>query len=187
MTETLSGMAMGALRELSDVFGRMPDDCADELIDAIIAARRIVLFGCGREGLQMRGFAMRLFHLGRDATVWGDMSMPALGGRDLLVVSAGPGDLATVRVLVCRAREAGARTALITAQPKAPLAEQVDVVTVIPAQTMADDSVANASILPMGSLFEAAQMVFFELVVLKLRPLLHETVETMRARHTNLE
>ena len=113
--------------------------------------------------------------------------MPALGERDLLIVSAGPGDLATARVLVGRAREAGARTALVTAQPKAPLAEQVDVVTVIPAQTMADDAAANASILPMGSLFEAAQMVFFELVVLKLRPLLHETFETMRARHTNLE
>jgi len=41
--------------------------------------------------------------------------------------------------------------------------------------------------LPMGSLFETAQMVFFEMVVLKLRPLLHESAETMRARHTNLE
>lgn len=78
MSETLSDLAKGALCELAGVFGRMPDDCADELIDAIIAARRIVLFGCGREGLQMRGFAMRLFHLGRDATVWGDMAMPAL-------------------------------------------------------------------------------------------------------------
>ena len=187
MSETLSDLAIGALGELSDVFTRMPDDCADELIDAIVAARKIVLFGCGREGLQMRGLAMRLFHLGRDATVWGDMSMPAVGRNDLLIVSAGPGDLATARVLVRRAREAGARTALVTAQPEAPLAGQVDVVTVIPAQTMADDRVAKPSILPMGSLFEASQMVFFEMLVLRLRPLLHETVETMRARHTNLE
>ena len=37
------------------------------------------------------------------------------------------------------------------------MVEKADVVTVIPAQTMADDTVANASILPMGSLFEAAQ------------------------------
>jgi 6-phospho-3-hexuloisomerase len=187
MRETLSDLTKGALREISGVFAQMPDDCADELIDAIVAARRIVLFGCGREGLQMRGFAMRLFHLGRDATVWGDMSTPAVGSNDLLIVSAGPGDLATARALVSRAREFGARTALITAQPNAPLAKQVDVVIIIPAQTMADDTVANASILPMGSLFEAAQMLFFEMVVLKLRPLLHETADTMRARHTNLE
>jgi D-arabinose 5-phosphate isomerase GutQ len=45
----------------------------------------------------------------------------------------------------------------------------------------------ETSILPMGSLFEAAQMIFFEIAVLKLRPLLHQSAETMRARHTNLE
>ena len=67
------------------------------------------------------------------------------------------------------------------------MAAHVDVVMVIPAQTMADDRVANSSILPMGSLFEIAQMVFFEMVVLKLQPLLNESIETMRARHTNLE
>src|SRR5450631_1016488 len=121
----------------------MSDDCADELIDVIVTARKIVLFGCGKEGLQMRGLAMRLFHLGRDATVWGDMSMPAVRRNDYRVGRTG--DLATARVLVCRAREAGARTALITAQREASLAARVDVVMVIPAQTMADDRVANSS------------------------------------------
>ena len=41
--------------------------------------------------------------------------------------------------------------------------------------------------LPMGSLFETAQMIAFELAVLKLRARFGETAETMRARHTNLE
>jgi 6-phospho-3-hexuloisomerase len=39
----------------------------------------------------------------------------------------------------------------------------------------------------MGSLFEGAQFVVFELLVLLLRDRLGETAETMRARHTNLE
>jgi D-arabinose 5-phosphate isomerase GutQ len=38
-----------------------------------------------------------------------------------------------------------------------------------------------------GSLFETAQMVLFELVVLALRDRLGETSESMRKRHTNLE
>jgi len=187
MPETLSQLSRGALAELAGVFDRLPDTAADGLIDAIVAANRIVLFGCGREGLQMRGFAMRLFHLGRNASVWGDMSMPAVGPGDLLIVSAGPGDLATAEVLTGIAREAGARTALVTAQPGRGLSKLVDVVTVIPAQTMADDRGPSLSVLPMGSLYETAQMIFFELVILKLRPRLNETQETMRARHTNLE
>jgi len=187
MTQTLAELSKGALKDLEGVFARLPNDAADPLIDAIVAAKRIVVFGCGREGLQMRGFAMRLFHMGRDVSVWGDMTMPPVGPGDLLFVTAGPGDLPTARVLVDIARKAGARTALITAQAGGELTRHVDVVTVIPAQTMANDCGASLSVLPMGSLFETAQMIFFELIILKLRPRFQESSETMRARHTNLE
>ena len=185
--ETLKELGKGALSDLGRAFAALPDDAADALIEAIVAAKRIVVFGCGREGLQMRGFAMRLFHMGRDVAVWGDMTTPPVGPGDLLIVSAGPGFLATASVLVDIAHKAGARTALVTAQPGGELAKRVDIVTVIPAQTMADDRGANLSVLPMGSLFETAQMIFFELAILKLRPRFHERSETMRARHTNLE
>ena len=187
MTDSLNALATGALSDLEGVFAAMPEDALDGLIEEIVKARRIVVFGLGREGLQMRGFAMRLFHMGRNVAVWGDMTTPEVGAGDLFFVSAGPGDLATARALADIARNAGARTALITAQPKGELARYVDVVTVIPAQTMADDQGGNLSILPMGSLFETAQMIAFELAILKLRPRFQETAATMRARHTNLE
>ncbi len=187
MTESLTQLSKGALNDLSGVFAAMPDNALDELIEEIVKAKRIVVFGLGREGLQMRGFAMRLFHMGRDVAVWGDMTTPALGPGDLFIASAGPGDLPTARTLVDIAHEAGARTALVTAQPAGGLASHVDVVAVIPAQTMADDQAGKLSVLPMGSLFETAQMIAFELAILKLRPRFGETSETMRARHTNLE
>ena len=59
----------------------MPDDALDGLIEDIVKARRIVVFGLGREGLQMRGFAMRLFHMGRNVAVWGDMTTPEVCRR----------------------------------------------------------------------------------------------------------
>ena len=185
--QTLNQLANAALEDVRGVFSRVPDDSADGLIEALRGARKIVVFGLGREGLQMRGLAMRLFHMGLDVSVWGDMTTPPVGPGDLLLVSAGPGYLATTHALVEIARTAGARTALITAQPNAELAKYVDVVTILPAQTMADDQGPSLSVLPMGSLFETAQMIFFELVVLKLRPRFAETSETMRRRHTNLE
>jgi 6-phospho-3-hexuloisomerase len=172
---------------LRAVFERLPETAADPLIEEILTARRIVLYGCGREGLQMRGFAMRLFHLGRAVAVWGDMTMPPIESGDLLFVSAGPGYLATAEALIGIAHAAGARIALITAQSSAALAPHVDTVVKLPAQTMADDLGDVRTTLPMGSVFEAAQMLFFEAVILKLRPRCNETVETMRARHTNLE
>ena len=93
MTETLAQLSKGALSDLAGVFVAMPENALDGLIEAIVAAKRIVEFGLGREGLQMRGFAMRLFHMGRDVAVWGDMTTPALSAGDLFIASAGPGDL----------------------------------------------------------------------------------------------
>jgi 6-phospho-3-hexuloisomerase len=187
MPETLAQMAHQALGELARIVDIIPTDAADPLIEAIFAAKSIAIHGLGREGLQMRGLAMRLSHLGLDAHVVGDMTTPPLGERDLLIVSAGPGDFATINALMEIACTAGARTAVVTAQPESAVAKRADAVLCIPAQTMADDQGEGASVLPMGSLFEMSEMLLFELIVLRLRERLGETPETMRRRHTNLE
>ena len=59
---------------------------------------------------------------------------------------------------------------------------------VIPAQTMADDQGAAANpVLPMGSIYEGALFVLFEVMVFRLKAILGMTAEHMRARHTNME
>ncbi len=79
ITESLGALAKGALKDLDGVFAAMPDNALDGLIEEIIEARRIVVFGLGREGLQMRGVAVRLFHMGRNVAVRGDMTTPKVG------------------------------------------------------------------------------------------------------------
>jgi len=153
----------------------------------IAAAGRIAVYGVGREGLQLKGFAMRLFHLGLPVSVVGDMTTPPLAKGGLLLVSAGPGFFSTVAALMGVARQAGAKTLLITAQPGGKCAELADLVLHLPAQTMADDQANPVSILPMGSLFEGAQYVLLEVMILKLRDRLKVAPEIMRSNHTNLE
>ena len=156
------------------------------LVDELAKAGRIVSYGCGREGLMMRALTMRLYHLGLDIHVVGDMSCPPLGAGDLFLVSCGPGHLSTVAALIGQAKGSGARVACITAQACGHDPQLADIVLTIPAQTMADDQSAS-TLLPMGSVFEGAQFLIFEIVVLTLRDRLRETAATMRARHTNLE
>lgn len=187
MTQTLPALSLRALDDLAGVVGALPDDAADGLIEALATAGRIAIYGAGREGLQMRGLAMRLFHLGLDVHVVADMTVPPIGPGDLLFVSSGPGASNIGDALIGVARQAGARVAVVTAQPRGRTPGLADIVFTIPAQTMADDRGGGVSVLPMGSLFETAQMLVFEIIVLKLRDRLGETAETMRARHTNLE
>jgi 6-phospho-3-hexuloisomerase len=185
--DSLAGLATRALGDLAKVFARLPAGAESALVDAIVAAKRIAIYGAGREGLQMDGFAMRLAHLGLDVHVVGDMTVPPLGKGDLLIVSSGPGASNVGDALITVAREAGAKIAVVTAQPGGRTPQRAEVVFAIPAQTMADDKGGEVSVLPMGSLFETAQMVLFEIIVLALRERLGESAERMRARHTNLE
>ena len=176
-----------ALDELARVFDRIDETAVDRAIDEIAMAKRIALYGVGREGLQIKGFCMRLFHLGRQAAMVGDMTTPHLGTGDLLIVSAGPGQFSTVAALMGVARRDGARTLVVTAQPNGECPRAADIVMPVPAQTMADDTGPSGSVLPMGSLFEGAQYILFEIIILRLRDRLGVIPEAMRANHTNME
>ena len=180
-------LAVRAAREVGDVLDRIPQETFEELCSEIEAARRIACYGVGREGLMMKALCMRLMHLGLDAHVVGDMTTPPLGAGDLLLASAGPGRFSTVLALLGVARAAGARTLVVTAQPDGEAPRQADVVVHLPAQTMADDRGGAGSVLPMGSLYEAVQLLFFDVVSIRLRERLGQDPEQMRARHTNLE
>lgn len=183
----MTTLYQGALAELGGVFDRIDDSAVDTAVKMIAEAKTVVVFGGGRERLQIMGFAMRLFHLGRSVAVVGDMTTPAIGKGDLFVVTCGPGEISTALALLDVARKAGASILLVTAQPKGRAAAFADFVLVVPAQTMADDRGPQASILPMGSLYEGALFVLFEVMILKLRALVDVDPEVMRANHTNLE
>lgn len=62
-----------------------------------------------------------------------------------------------------------------------------DAVLVVPTQTMARDATELSSVLPMGSLYEGALYVLFEVLVLQLRERIGADAASMRSRHTNLE
>ncbi len=177
-----------AIRELGNVFEKIDDAAVDKAVDMIASARAVTVFGCGRERLQLLGFAMRLFHMGRPVAVVGDVTAPPAGPGTLFIATVGPGQLATAEALLKIARDAGATTMVLTAQPKGRACQLADFVLTIPAQTMADDQGPNSnSVLPMGSLFEGALFVLFEVMVLKLKDAMGIGMDEMRARHTNLE
>ena len=187
MSLTIKEMNTKAVAELTDVINRIDPVQVDALIEILAKANRVVLYGVGREGLMMKALSMRLFHMGLDAHVVGDMTTPPVGQGDVLVVSAGPGYFSTVAALMGVARSAGAKTICLTAQPGGKVPQSADLTVVLPAQTMADDTTAPASFLPMGSLYEGVQFLFFEYLVLLLRDHMGVTPAQMRHNHTNLE
>ena len=177
---------LSALRELEAVALGLADAQVEAACQTIARARRIVCYGCGREGLMIRALTMRLHHLGLQVAMQGDMAAPPLGTGDLFLCSAGPGELSTVTALMSVAQRNGAQVLMVTAEPDQPSPRRADQLLVIPAQTMARD-LGGTSNLPMGSLYEGAMFLVFEIMVLRLSTILGQTPEAMRARHTNME
>lgn len=179
-------MAQQAVSEIASVLAQVQIAAVELMCAEILNARHISCYGVGREGLMMKALCMRLMHLGLDSHFVGDMTAPPLGPADMLIASAGPGSFSTVMALLEAARDAGARTMVVTAQPGGPAAQIADLVIELPAQTMANDLGQSASLLPMGSLYEAVQLIFFDLISILLREKTGQSPEQMRERHTNL-
>jgi 6-phospho-3-hexuloisomerase len=174
--------------EVTAVLSRVDSEQVEAFLDLIQKARKIALYAGGREGLMIRALAMRLFHLGYDVSVVGDMTAPFLTNGDLLILSVGPGHISTVDALRSVAKRDGATVVCFTAQPNGKTALAADKIVLLPAQTMADDTGGKAtSILPMGSLYELVLFVFSEIVVLELLKRTGKSFGQARDRHTNLE
>ncbi|MEO0764715.1 MAG: SIS domain-containing protein [Pseudomonadota bacterium] len=177
-----------ALKNVESVLGDVDQKQVASACRMIATADAVGVYGCGREGYQMRGLAMRLFHLGLNVGYVGETTMPPLVRGGLLIVSSGPGGLATVDAHIRTAKAAGASVVLLTAQNDPSCARDADLVLILPAQTMADDDqTAENDILPMGSAFEFALFFLCEWIVADLKSLIGASAEDTRARHTNME
>lgn len=183
---TMYQTARSILDEIDAVLLATEQAQVDDLVDIILAARQVVVYGLGREGLMMRGFAMRLMHLGLPVAVVGDMTTPPLGPGGVFLVACGPGYLSTVKALMTVAHDAGAQVFMITAQPQAELPRLADKLLVLPAQTMAEGE-GSRSGQAMGSAFEQAMSICLDAVVPILQAATKQTSADLRRRHTNME
>jgi len=173
--------------ELAEVFSRMNDDSVQPLLDAIKSAKQVFVYGYGREGISLRGFAMRLAHLAK-TTHWAmDDTATACEPGDLFISSCGNGGNEGLIQYAQKAKAAGARIALITTAPESPFAKASDVVTVMPAYAYLSTADMVPTIQLMGNQYEQGLYILCDIMVMMLKDQLGLTPDQMEARHRNIE
>ena len=166
----------------------MEDHHLQALVDAIRAAGRVFISGKGRSGLQIRGFAMRLMHLGLQVHVVDDVTTPGIMPGDLLLIGSGSGQTLTLVRHAERARKVGADILLITAAVDSQIHAHAGSVLQIAATTpKITGSDSSRSILPMGTLFEQCLGLLCDICILELMQGMDMTSDMMFTRHANLE
>ena len=164
-------------------------DSLQQAVETISAAPRIFLAGAGRSGLAVRALAMRLMHLGKNTYVVGDTTTPALAAGDLLIIGSGSGRTASLLASAEKAKTLDASLMLATIDTASPIAALADCVIKIdaPSPKAAGSAAADASIQPMGSMFEQTLLLLFDSLVVAVMELEGKTSNEMFARHANLE
>ena len=175
------------LREIKTVLSQIDEKQVEILMDEILKAEKIVVCGAGRVAMAIRGFGMRLGHLGLQAYTLGDSTVPGIGEGDLLIVASGSGETQTIFDLVSIAKKNKSSIVAITGNPESRIGLLADsfVKITAPSKTKAVDNFI--SVQPMTTLNEQCLGLFFDAVCLKLMERMGETHDTMWARHSNLE
>lgn len=175
------------LKEISTVLEKVDEASIQLFISEILQAKKIVSIGAGRVGMAVRGFTMRLGHLGLAAHMVGDSTVPAVGNGDLFLVASGSGETQTIFDLVTIAKKNGCRIALITGNPTSRMGQIADVIVQLSAPSKTKSIEGFNSVQPMTTLNEQCLAVLFDAIVLALMQKMNETHDSMWARHSNLE
>jgi 6-phospho-3-hexuloisomerase len=152
----------------------------------ILAARRVFVTGAGRSGLALKMAAMRLMHLGLTVHVAGEVTTPAIGQGDLLLVASGSGTTAGAVHAAEVALKAGAEVLALTASPASKLGALAQGLVVIPAAAKQDrDGTISAQY--AGALFEQSVLLITDAMFQEMWQERGETAEELWRRHANLE
>jgi 6-phospho-3-hexuloisomerase len=154
----------------------------------------------------MQAFAIRLHQLGLNVASANEVSAPAMGPGDLLLVSAGPGYFASVAAAAQCVRDNGGRVFAFSANRAAPM-RFADAVMRVPAQTLGqtaprdlsegaaarppprDELVTSfpcRSVLQLGGSYELALQLLLDIVAAMLQQDGQVSDRQMIMRLTNL-
>jgi 6-phospho-3-hexuloisomerase len=160
-----------------------PEAQTEALVERLNAAKKVIVFGRGRSGLVARMFAVRLHHLGISSFVVGETTTPPVDRDTLVVLFSGSGETFAVALTAQLARGMGASIAVITAAPDSTVAQNADIVVLLPGP----GEQRRKDLAPLGTLFETAASLYMDGLVAALMARRGEDEESMRRRHATLE
>ncbi len=161
----------------------VPREAIEAFLDALDAARHVVIFGRGRSGNIGRAFAIRLSHLGFRPFFVGETATPPVSDEDLVLLVSGSGETFSVVLTAKIAQDLDAKVVSVTAEEESELAEQSDLVLALPGPS----GDRQPDLAPLGTAFELTAHLFFDGIVAELMERLGEDESSMSDRHATLE
>ncbi len=152
------------IQTLHDIQRSLDLNVLDQVVEAIMRARRVDLYSAGGAGIAARELQLKCMHLGINANAFLDSQMQVMSAASLTPEDVGIGISHTgmqsqVAEALTLAREGGAATVALTSYPATPVAKAADVVlytaSLAAAITYDSPTVRNAQLAIVDVIYEA--------------------------------
>lgn len=176
-------------KEHKKVFELLSIDELKKAMEAVIKAENIFVFAAGREGISLRGFAMRLAHLGKRVHWLFDDTTVGIGKNDLYITSEGFGEVGSFSYYLEKVKQAGGSIMIFTGNPDgAHIKKFADYVVFIHATAyLANRKDVVPTIQMMGNQYEQHLYMLCDIIIMLLTEEMGLTYDDLEARHRNVE
>ncbi len=151
----------------------------DRMVDCILEAPNIFVYGVGRSGLVGKAFAMRLVQMGLQTFFIGETITPIVKEGDVVIVISNTGQTMSAVQTANISGRVGAKIVAVTGNPHSKLGHAADII--IPIELVKDRK--RGEYAPLGTLFEDATLILLDSVVAIIMKRMGQTEEDMRQRH----
>ena len=173
--------------EIGEVLSRVEPSEVELLIEEILKAEKIFIFGVGRVFLALKCFGKRLAQTGFDCQVVGSITEKPITAKDLIIIASGSGESKLPVEIARIAKSKGARLGLITSAGESTLKKMADFAVHLPCPTKVDAKTGVRTIQAMTVLFDQSLHIFGDVVSMLLQERKGIKNEDMWKFHANLE
>ena len=167
------------LSEIRETLSRVSHASAEEMVNALVRAKSIFIYGVGRSGLVGKSFSVRLVQMGLDVHFVGDTTTPIVEKEDLVLIISATGETMSAVQTANIVGRIGATVVVVTAHEHSKLSKAATVLVEISPRP----SEEQALYAPMGTVFEDSVFVFLDSLVPVIMQRLGQTEQSMRRRH----
>ena len=167
------------LKRVQESLAKEQDSERQFLIDNILGAEKVFIYGVGRSGTMCKAFAIRLVQLGLKVFFVGETITPIVEKDDLVIIVSNTGETMSAIQTANIVRRLDAKVIAITATKHSKLAHAASSVIHLKVDTDPED----AELAPLGTVFEITALVFLDSLIPELMKKLGQNEANMRARH----
>ena len=185
-------IAFADARAVEETAAQLDITVLERVVDAVVAARRVDIYGVGASAFVAYDLQQKLHRIGRTSYAWSDThimltSAAVLGAGDVaLGISHSGGTTDTIDALR-EARRRGATTVALTNYPRSPITAVADMVLTTAARETTFRSGATASRLAQLTVIDCVFVGVAQRTYAETRTALASTYEAVRDRHVRAE